>query len=258
MNPSFFTDVINTYLPEPHASLLNGIIFGIPLKGVKLFYEQLKDVGLLHIAVLSGTNITILSAVTTSLTSSFGKRISILLTILIIISFVIFVGPEAPIIRAGIMGILTSVAIIYGRRSSALYTLFLSAIIIALVWPDWPGTVSFQLSYAATLGIILFGSTNSKASGILKEIKPTLAAQLFTVPITFIYFKEVSLIAPLSNLLIAFAIPPLMFFGFLTAVLGKVNFLLGLAPAFVCHGLLSYIVFIVNVLSELSFASLQF
>ena len=42
MNPSVFTSLINSYLPEPHSSLLNGIIFGIDIKTSKLFYEQLK------------------------------------------------------------------------------------------------------------------------------------------------------------------------------------------------------------------------
>jgi hypothetical protein len=48
---SIFTSVINSYLPEPHASLLNGILFGVSLKASKTFFEQLKIVGLLHIVV---------------------------------------------------------------------------------------------------------------------------------------------------------------------------------------------------------------
>src|SRR3989338_7261226 len=110
--PSIFTSVINSYLPEPHASLLNGILFGVSLKASNSFYHQLKITGLLHIVVLSGMNITLLSAITAQITSYFGKWVSTLLTILIVIIFIIFVGPKAPIIRAGIMGILTLVSII--------------------------------------------------------------------------------------------------------------------------------------------------
>lgn len=258
MSPQVFTSVINTYLPEPQASLLNGILFGIDLKTAKVFYEQLKMVGLLHIVVLSGINITILATVITSLTIFLGRMISILITILTIIIFIVFVGPKAPIVRAGFMGILTFTAIIYGRKTIALYCLFLSAIFIALFWSEWLTTVSFQLSYGATLGIILFGKTDSKANIIWKELKPSLAAQVFTVPIIFLYFKQISLIAPLANLLVAFIIPLIMIFGFLTAILGKISFWLGLIPAYICYGILSYVVFVVEMLSKIPFVYFRF
>ena len=73
LTPQVFTSVINSYLPEPHASLLNGILFGISVKGSQAFYNDLKATGLLHIVVLSGMNISILAAIITGLTASFGK-----------------------------------------------------------------------------------------------------------------------------------------------------------------------------------------
>jgi competence protein ComEC len=267
LTPSIFTSIINSYLPEPHASLLNGILFGVNLKTTKVFYEQLKIVGLLHIVVLSGINITMLAATVSSITSFLGRLISILITILIIISFIIFVGPQAPIIRAGFMGILTLVAILYGRKSIALYSLGLSALFMVIFWPEWLTTVSFQLSYGATLGIIFFGRVEEKKSKnwlgklkteIWKDIKLSLSAQLFTAPIIFFYFKQISLIAPISNLVISFLIPPLMIFGFLTAVLGKINLWLGAIPAYVCCGLLTYMVFIIETLSKLPFIYFKF
>jgi len=253
----FFSSVINNYLSEPQASLLNGIIFGVNLKTTKIFYEQLKIVGLLHIVVLSGMNITILAAIIGSITSFFGKQISILITILTIILFILFVGPQAPIVRAGFMGLLTLVAILTGRKNLVLYSLFLSVIFIAIVFPRWLTSISLLLSYGATLGIIFFGQTSSK-NQLWRELKVSLAAQLFTTPIIFIYFKQISLIAPLSNLLIAPVIPPLMIFGFLTAILGKINYFLGLIPSYVCYGLLTYMVWVVETLSKLPFVFLQF
>lgn len=257
MNPSFFTSVINSYLPEPHSSLLNGIIFGINLKTTKTFYEQLKIVGLLHIVVLSGMNITILAAIVGNITSFFSKQISIMITILSIILFILFVGPQAPIVRAGIMGILTYVAILTKRKNFVLYSLFLSIIFIAIVFPAWLNTLSFYLSYGATLGIIFFGP-KSKENKIIQELKTTLSAQVFTAPIIFVYFKQISLIALLANILVAPVIPPLMIFGFLTAILGKIYYILGLIPAYICYGLLTYIIFIVETLSKIPFAFIQF
>jgi len=257
ITPSIFTSIINSYLPEPHASLLNGIIFGINLKTSKLFYEQLKIVGLLHLVVLSGINITMLGAIIANITGFLGKRVSILLTILTIILFILFVGPQAPIVRAGIMGMLTLVAVLYGRKNIGLYSLFLSLIIIAIVFPDWLASVSLYLSYGATLGIMLFGQSSSKYR-IVKDLKISLAAQIFTVPIIFIYFKQVSFISPLSNILVAPVVPPLMIFGFLTAILGKINYYFGLPFSYICYGLLSYMVLVIEILSKIPFIFLKF
>ena len=257
LTPSIFTNVINSYLPEPHASLLNGIIFGVNLKTTKEFYRQLKIVGLLHLVVLSGINITLLSSIISSSTKFLSKLLSTLITILMIILFVIFVGPQAPIIRAAFMGLLTHVAIITGRKNYTLYALFLSLIFILVFWPDWLKTVSLQLSYGATLGIILFGQGKSN-NYILKNLRLTLAAQIFTVPIIFLYFKQISLISPLSNLLVVEIISPLMVFGFLTAFLGKINYFLGYIPSIICYGILSYLVWVIKMLVKIPFAYLKF
>jgi len=257
MNPSVFTSVINSYLPEPHSSLLNGIIFGIDIKTSKLFYEQLKMIGLLHLVVLSGMNITILATIVGSLTYFFSKKLSLLLTILTIILFIIFVGPKAPIVRAGIMGILTYVAVLTGRKNLTLYSLFLSLFFIGLFFPQWFRSLSLYLSYGATIGIIYFGP-KPEDKGIIKELKTTLSAQLLTAPLIFFYFKQISLISPISNILVAPVIPSLMIFGFLTAFLGKINYFLGLIFSYICYGILSYVVFVIEKLSQLPFIFIQF
>lgn len=260
MTPKIFTDVINLYLPEPHSSLLNGILFGIDLKTTKDFYNQLKIVGLLHLVVLSGINITLLASIVSSITSFFSKQISILITILTIIFFVIFVGIQAPILRAAFMGILTLVAIQTGRKNYPLYTLFLSFIFILIIYPKWLKSISFQLSYAATLGIILFGNskitkTKNRIKNFINQIKAdfktSIAAQIFTAPIIFIYFKQISLISPISNILVSFLIPYLMILGFLTAILGKINYYLGFPFAWISYLILSYIIWIINFLSKI-------
>jgi len=260
MTPKIFTSVINYYLPEPHASLLNGILFGINLKTTKEFYEQLKIVGLLHLVVLSGINITLLASIISQATQFFSKKISILITIILIIFFVIFVGIKAPILRAAFMGILTLVANYTGRKNYSLYALFLSFIISLIFFPSWLKSISFQLSYAATLGIILFGEKKLKKSEnnliniynqIKADFKTSLAAQIFTAPVIFIYFKQISIISPFANVLVCFLIPILMILGFLTAVLGKINFYLGLPFAWVCYLILSYIIFVVETLSKI-------
>ena len=250
-DPSIFTSVITSYLPEPHASLMGGILFGVDLKTSQNFYYAIKVTGLLHIVVLSGINITLLGALVGIFTKSLGRKLSATITIFTIVIFVMFVGPDPPITRAAIMGVLTLIAVVFERKTLALYSLFLSGLFIAIFKFEWIETVSFQLSFGATLGIMLFGNVPKRevrgliASSIYyleQELRPTLAAQIFTTPIIFWYFREISLVAPVANIVVSFAIPPLMVFGLLTAMLGKIHFVLGLIPAYISYGLLHYII----------------
>lgn len=265
--PEIFTNVINSYLPEPQASLLNGMIFGVNLKTSKVFYDQLKAVGLLHIVVLSGMNITLLASIISIVTSFFGKLISSLLTILTIILFIFFVGFQAPIVRAGFMGILTLVAFLTGRRKQVIYILLLSLFFIFLFWPEWFSTLSLQLSYGATIGILFFGKTKDSSSSnffknlstdLCNELRVSLAAQLFTAPLIFFHFKQISLIAPISNVLVAPLVAPIMIFGFATALLGKISHPLGIIPAYISYGILSYVVFVIETLAKFPFVFFKF
>ncbi len=261
--PSIFTEIINRYFTEPHASLLNGIIFGTPLKTDPQFYDAVRDVGLLHLVVLSGMNITILCSFIGVLTSGFSRRTSIFLSIAGVVSFTLFVGPQQPIIRAALMGILSLFAILSGRRAVPLYILFISFVLFAFFSPSSLGSVSFQLSYAATLGLILFSKPRQVKEHwikkkVLEELRTTLSAQVFTAPLLFIYFRQVSLVSPLSNVLVSWTVLPLMVFGFLTAVLGKIHLTLGTIPSLISYGFLQYDIFVIESLAKLPFASLSF
>lgn len=254
-----FTDVINNYYHEPYASLMNGILFGVDIEVSDTFYNQLKRVGLLHIVVLSGMNITFLAAIVSNMTSRLSKKVSAILSIAAIVVFIMFVGGDPPIVRAGITGVLGLIAVIYGRKKTALYSLFLSGLLIFIFKREWIESVSFQLSFGATLGIILFGPRSTMPKTQLDEIffyfkddlRTSLAAQLFTAPIIFIYFREISFIAPFSNILISFVIAPLMVLGFIAAVLGKIHYVLGLIPAYMGLGILHYVVIIVELMDSI-------
>lgn len=247
--------VISSYLPEPHASLLNGIIFGIPFKSAPVFYQQLKTVGLLHLVVLSGSNIAILGSITAACTRFLPKRLSLLACITVIVLFTLFVGPQPPIVRAAIMGVLGLTATLFGKKASALISLLVCVLIVAFIKEKWLESLSFQLSVGATLGIVIFASG---ARGIRGELRTSLAAQAFTAPLIFLAFREISLISPLSTLLVSFLVPPLMIFGFLTAVLGLVHHSLGVIPGLICFSLLQYMVITVRILSQIPFIYFRF
>ncbi len=270
LNNNIFTNVVNSYFYEPYASLLNGILFGKAIKTSNDLFYRLKITGLLHIVVASGTNLTIFSGIIANLTQFFSKRIAILINIIFIIFYIYLVGIQAPIIRAGFMAILTLVALLIGRKTYILYLLFISllpVLILHFFYPRQITVLSTLLSYGATLGLILFGRTKNFQPkhywekikfNALKELQPTLAAQIFTAPIIFFYFKQISLTSPLTNLLIAPFIPPLMVAGFLTAIFGKIHYLLGLPFSLVCQMILDYMLFIINFFSQIPYGFIQF
>jgi len=257
--------LINSYFSEPHASLLNGILLGRKLFVTQSFYDELKEVGLIHIVVLSGMNITMLSAIIlNTVIPIVGRMIATVVTIVLICGFIYLVGAEAPVVRAGIMGILALIGILLGRKTLTLWLLFLSGLIMVLINAEWLTSISFQLSFAATLGIILFGSgeeANDKKTAVLlnylkEELRISLAAQVFTLPIIFWYFRQLSFISPIANILVAWMIAPIMILGMITIVLGTVSWQLGFVFSWMIYPLLGSIVWIVETLSKIPYASI--
>lgn len=254
--------ITNRLLPEPYASLLNGIVWGIPLTTDPHFTQLLKQAGIIHIAVLSGANITLLVSIVSHITNKFSRKVSVLINILLIIIFMLFVSLQAPVLRASISAILTHVAIMCGRKASALYLLFISALISCILFPAWIASISFQLSYGATLGLILFSFKspfkNSFLSYCYEEITCSLSAQVFTVPIIFFYFHQISLIAPLTNLLISWTIAPLMILGFIISLLGLILPALTFPFVTASYILMSWIILVVHISNRIPYSFIQF
>lgn len=250
MNVNDFVQIINRYYPEPNASLINGIVFGIDIRTVGYFYDQLIRVGLLHMVVASGTNISILIACLAIFLARFSKRMAILISIVFIILYIQLIGPQAPIIRAGIISILTLVGIIYHRENISIFALLISLIVIGILYRDWLTSVSLHLSYGATIGMILFSNIKNDESWLSSEIKTTLSASVFTVPIIFMYFAQVSLLAPLSNILVSFTVPAVFLFAIITIVLHYIIPGLVMVPIFITTCLSTYIIWVVDLLSK--------
>jgi len=158
---SDFTSIINQLLPEPHAGLLSGIIFGTKMTIDPVLKQALVTTGTLHIIALSGMNIAILTnIVTVSLLSFFPRKIATVVTIAVIIGFIFFVGPSASIIRAAIMGGITLIGVLFGKNAWALWSWGVAVVLMLVAKPVWITDLSFQLSVLASLGMILFGGAS--------------------------------------------------------------------------------------------------
>lgn len=267
------SSVLEQVLPEPHAGLMAGLLFGTKATLPREFYNALVTTGTLHIIALSGMNISIMQQlIAFTLLPVVGKRMAAAVTIGIIVWFVWFVGGAPSIVRAAIMGSISMVSVISGRHYWGILSWGIAAGSMLLVKPSWALDISFQLSALASLGLMLFGGTVSQrpsyrnvsgtdaVSGtylvrygvtqamcwmeneVRTGIRLTLAAQVFTVPLIFFAFRRVSLIAPVVNVAIGWVIVPLTVLGWMTVLAGWLVLYAGQIIAWVDWILLEYLV----------------
>jgi len=261
-----FVEVINRVLPEPHAGLLAGIVFGTKSSLSTDLYDALVTTGTLHIAALSGMNITILTKLFFSaFLLGLPRWISSILTIGVIVIFVLFVGYSPSVVRAAIMGSITLVAPMTGRMSTALITWGIAIASMLLFDVTLLGNLSFQLSALASLGMILFGNTKKEAcppaggkivSFIKNELTTTLSAQVFTIPLILCTFWRISLISPLTNLLIGWTIPIITVLGLGVSILGWIWLPLGQFLGWISWIFLEWLIQAVILTSRIPFASI--
>jgi competence protein ComEC len=240
-------------LPEPAASLLAGIVLAEKSALPSAFWQALRKTGTLHIVVASGANINFFAGFLMAiLPFLFSRKLAYLITVVLIWFYVVLAGGEAPIFRAGVMGTIAYFGLTLGRTSEGIRTLLLAALILLLLRPLSLFDLGFQLSFAATLGIILFSNQNwgvieKLGKRLGRVLKTTLSAQVFTLPIIFLNFGTFPWLSPLVNLLVYWTIPVLMSLGAAAGILGLVWEPLGNFFCFLSYPLLEYFVKIVEI-----------
>ncbi|NJD59031.1 MAG: DUF4131 domain-containing protein [Anaerolineae bacterium] len=267
-------NLVYSLYPDPESSLVAGILLGVQSGIPPDVQEAFRLTGTSHIIVISGFNITIIALVFTFLFSYIlGKRRGAIVAAIGIIAYTIFVGANPAVLRAAFLGLLTLLGHQLGRRQSGLNSLAFAAAFLALITPTILWDISFQLSFAATLGIILYADPLSRSFSSLAERTTsqtiarrmagpvsayfllTLAAQLTTLPLMAFYFKRISLTSLVANPLILPVQPLLMVLGGLSVLTGLVLHPLGQLLAWATWPFVSYTIRIVEWLSAVPHGS---
>ena len=236
--------IYERFLSPNHAKLLLGIVFGVKTQMEEKYTEMLQKTGVLHVTAASGMNVTLLGGVlATGLGMLFRRQVALFVSIAVLGVYAVIAGLEASILRATIMISLAFVAQSIGRQYKGEYGLFLAGLGLLVVSPEQLFDIGFQLSFLATAGILwlppFFAPLVSRLP-LKEEVLVTLAAQLATLPLLLFYFGGFSLWSFFANILIAWAIPPLMLLGGLAAVSGVILRPLGEAVALLVLPLLMY------------------
>ena len=223
-------EIFSDLLPEPHASLTAGVVLGVHRSLAQDFERALRQTGTIHVIVASGYNVSVVAGLLMTMLGQFlNRRWVIPLAILGILLYTIMAGGEPPIIRAAIMGSLAFIAQFLGKQYHGLWVLSLTGLLMALISPLLIFDVGFQLSVAATFGILALTPTLTPllargarllGRNLTEDLAVTLGAQLSVLPILLVHFGSVSWISPLVNLIVGNLVPVIMGFGGLLAGVG--------------------------------------
>ena len=180
--------------------------------------ETVKDfnqTGLVHLLAISGSHMVIIFWITLLIFNQIlpvkFRKVSIVLSILLIWTFAIFIDYGSSVMRSCLMISCYYIMVLLQRKSDLLHSLALSAFILLIFDSNQLFDVGFQLSYVAVLGIWwltnpiknLFRKPRFKAEKVFYEISAmTFAAQIATLPLAIYYFHQFSFVSIIANLLI--------------------------------------------------------
>jgi competence protein ComEC len=212
---------IFTAYPQPESGLMAGILLGNDNNLPANLKQAYRDTGTAHIIAISGFNMSVLAAMCTGLFSrAFNRRLTFLLSAFVLIAYTLFVGASPSVVRAMVMALFAFGGQLIGRSHAGLNGLGLSALLMTALNPLLPWDASFQLSFAATLGLLLFATpmkdwlyehlerryseaTAARLTGpVCEYFLYSLAAQLLTLPVIALQFHRLSLTSLVANPLV--------------------------------------------------------
>jgi competence protein ComEC len=255
---------ISRSFPAAEAGLGSGIILGEKALVSPEMTRALQVSGTTHIIALSGYNITIILGLFILVRNKWGRWANLLIPSGLIVLFVIMTGGAPSLVRAAIMGSLPLLARFLSRESDNFISILLSATLMAVFNPFLPlFDVGFQLSFVAFIGIVyvsplIVRSLSALGAGFSGIISETLGAQISTLPLLSYYFGMISIISPLSNVIILGILPICMALTFATAVLTMIWQPIGSMVAVPTYYLLHFVNTVISWTGSVGWASLSY
>ncbi len=259
-------DIISSSLDKNQAGLLEGMLIGYKDGLDENAFKAFSKAGLTHIMVASGMNIAFIIMPFTFIfkklcLSNFKANI---ITIFILILFVFVTGFSASVVRAVIMGIIILAGRIIMREPEIYTSISASALIILIINPYTLFDIGFQLSFGATLSLVLFyprikSFTEGKyiPNVVSDTLAATVAAQLGVIPVTLYYFNNFSTFSIISNILVVPLVEFVTIIGFIMVFTGLLNIYLAVIIGYINNTFLSFILFITEVTAKIPFSLLK-
>ena len=224
-------------------------------------YLAMQETGLAHLFAVSGLHCAFLVTLLALLISR-RQRLLCAVTIPLLLFYMVMVGMSPSVVRACIMQIFLLIAPLFRRGSDPLTSLAAALLVILLCNPFAAASVSLQLSFSATLGMVLLSlrlyklltgwykgkcrPLRTALCFVAANLSATLSAVVFTAPLTAYYFRIFVLVAPLSSLLAVPAAGWSFMAAFVTVLLGFVWLPLASLLGWISWALVRYILWIAN------------
>jgi competence protein ComEC len=223
-------DALERVLPEPGGGLAAAILIGLRDRVDRGVAAAFTAAGVSHIVAISGWNIAIVAATVAALMRGrLTRRRRAIVTIVAIVSYTLFAGASASVMRAAVMAGVAMAAVESGRGSRVMVGLAWAMALMILVEPATVADVGFQLSAAATAGLLAWGTPLTDwladraprlPAALRESLGVSLAAQAATLPIALLTFGRLAIIAPAANLVAVPLVPPVMAAGAVAFVAG--------------------------------------
>ena len=260
-----FAASLRKFVVEPAASLGIGFVIGQKSTLPPDLEEQLRLVGLTHLVVASGYNLTILIRFAKRIFEKYSKFLVITSSVSLVVTFIALSGASPSMVRAGLVAGLSILAWSYGRTFHPILLILYVAAFTAWINPIYLwADIGWWLSFLAFFGVLVISPLlmnmvykGKKANAGVQLLGETLAAQIMTLPIILMVFGSLPTLAIVANIVSAPLIPLAML---LTTIAGVSAMLLpGLAPLLTLPAevVLSYIVAVVRMLSSLEWAMVE-
>ena len=261
-------------LPEPAASLAQGIVLGIRGNIPSPVKADFVHSGAAHLLAISGLHLSIVAGIMLSLGIWLAGRrhyIYIWLALVTIWFYALLTGMQPPVFRAAIMVSLFLTAELLGRQRSTITALLFAAALMVGISPQILWTASFQMSFAAMAGLVFIfpliqswlrkavsavlrqGALASAAGFITDSFSVSLGAIIAVWPLIAYYFGIISPVAPLTTLLALPVLPGIIITGALTGVTGLFFLPAAQIIAWLAWLLLSYVLLVVRGLAAVPY-----
>ena len=268
-------DALAEALPEPQASLAQGVLLGMRSGIPETVEADFARSGTAHLLAISGLHVTIIAGLVLGLAARlFGRRrhMHVWLALTAVWLYALLAGMQAPVSRAAIMASLFLIAEMLGRQRSTPTALAFAAAVMVAVNPTLLWEASFQLSFVAMLGLVVLtphlqslgqrataslagdnaqGLVAATVGYLVDNLAVTLGVIIAVWPIIAYYFGIVAWVAPLATLLALPALPWVLGSSGLAAALGAIFLPLGQAAGWIAWVFISYLIAVTGGLASL-------
>lgn len=258
----WFADAIRRVIPAPESSLGIGFLVGQRRALPADLVLALQMVGLTHIVVASGYNLTILVRLARRLFEKVSKYLSALSAGLMIFGFMAITGLSPSMTRAGLVSALSLLAWYYGRKFHPIVLLMIAIAVTVVINPSYAwGDLGWQLSFASFAGVMILAPLacryffgDEKPIFIAQILIETMSAFIVTAPILIMAFGQLSNVSLFSNLLVLPLVPLAMLLTFIAGVGALILPCVGWVIAMPAIWLLKYMVGVAGYFANLPWA----